>query len=66
MIKTGKQATRALMKIKRKTDWSLRRIAQELGWSHGAVTDLYRGYTKNPGEDFMQAIERLEKEVEKF
>ena len=66
MIRTGRQATAALKNIKRKTDWSLRKIAASLGMSHGAVADLYKGYTKNPGEDFMQAIADLEAEVEKF
>ena len=66
MIRTGKQATAALKNIKQKTDWSLRKIASSLGMSHGAVTDLYKGYTKNPTDEFMKAIERLEAEVEKF
>ena len=66
MLRTGKQARKALKEIKRKTDWSLRKIAISLDMSHAAVADLYKGATKNPSDEFMKAIDDLAAEVDTF
>jgi len=64
MIQTGKQATKALKFIHRKTGWTGRKIARRLGTSWTTEWKIYNGQTKNPAQEIMDAIENLQAEVE--
>lgn len=62
MIKTGRQATKAVKAIKKKTRWSIREIARELGFSHNAINEIHKGHVDNPREDIRLAIGKLQQE----
>lgn len=62
MIETGKEATKALKAIRRKTGWSVRGIGTRLGINHTTVWLIYNGKVKNPSPEFLEAIDRLYQE----
>ena len=64
MFQTGKQTTKAMRNIVKKTDWSLRMIAERLEVSHQTACKLYNGHTKNPKQETMDRVEALEIEAE--
>lgn len=66
MVRTGKQATKSMKKIRRKTNWSFRKIGSILGCSYATAFNIHEGNTKNPGDELMEAIAELEAEIDQW
>lgn len=62
MIETGKQATKAVKAIMRKTGWSCRKIGAKTGVTGQTIWRISRGETDAPGEALMESIDNLHKE----
>lgn len=60
MIQTGKEATRAVNNIKKRTGWTLRIIAKKADVSHNTIWRIHKGYVSNPQDDILKKIYDLE------
>ena len=59
MIVTGKQATKAIKQVVRKTRWTLRRISRETGVSHTTIWRIFNGEIDNPALETLNSIDEL-------
>lgn len=49
-LETGKQCRAAIKEIRKKTDWTLARLADYIDVNYETLRKVEKGYTKNPGE----------------
>ena len=59
MIETADQAQKALKQIKRKTKWSMRRIAEKLEVNHTTIWHMSKGHIDCPSQAVMDSIDAL-------